>query len=77
MADPKPTIRHVFCFMEGALTVVLGDGYAGKGDGWFTFDEDVIEWHPHDEKSGNYLLAKVAKAELLEMRDFLNKRFPP
>lgn len=79
MSDPQTTIHprktHVFCFVDGTLSV-LGDGYVGKGDGWFTFDEEVIDWQPHDEKSGNYLTAKIPHSELLALRDFLNNHFP-
>jgi hypothetical protein len=71
-----PRRQHAFCFVDGTLTV-LGDGYHGKGDGWFTFDEDVIEWQPHDEKSGSYLVAKIPRSELIALRDFLNGHFPP
>lgn len=78
MSDSEPVIlkyRHSFSFVDGSLTV-LGDGYVGKGDGWFTFDEDTIELHPHDDRAGSYFMAKIPMSELIELRDFLNKRFP-
>lgn len=75
MSTAEPKRQHVFCFVDGQLTV-LGDGYVGKGDGWFSFDEDVVEWENHEEKSGIYCVAKIPESELIALRDFLNERFP-
>lgn len=81
MSDPLPPGTgwrrcHVFSFVDGKLTI-LGEGYAGKGDGYFAFDEDVTDWQPYDDRSGYYLVAKIPQSELLALRDFLNAQFPP
>ena len=68
----RPRKSYVFSFDGGNLTV-LGEGHPEQGSGWFTFDEDEVQWRPHDEKDGCYLLANLPKSELIELRDFLNK----
>lgn len=67
--------RYVFGFVNGNLSVD-GEGCANEGDGWFTFEEDNVDWHQYDEKSGTYLLVDVPRSELIELRDFLIQRFP-
>lgn len=79
MSEQQPEIKQsaVMC-VDGASLTVRRSGYGEHdGSGFFVFDEDDVEWQPHDEKAGCYLEVKLARSEMIELRDFLNREFPP
>lgn len=61
-------------FDGGTLTIRLSGYGEENGSGWFTFDEDDVEWQPHDERSGSYLVAKAARSEMIALRDWLDEQ---
>jgi hypothetical protein len=64
----------VLCFDGGTLTINR-DGFGDdNGRGYFAFDEDNVEWVPHDERAGCYLQFALAPSEMAELRDWLNKQ---
>lgn len=62
---------HTLSFCEGALSVESENGIRKRA--YFVFDENEIEWQPHDEKSGNYLVGRIDLDELRELRNFLTR----
>lgn len=61
-------------FEGGMLTINLS-GFGDKnGSGCFVFDEEDVQWHPHDEKSGCYLAVDIPRSEMVELRDWLTKQ---
>jgi hypothetical protein len=58
-------------FDGGTLIVHLCGHGAEAGSGRFIFDEANVDWKPHDEKSGCYLEVKVARSEIIELRNWL------
>ena len=66
-----------FQFVPGVL-IVRKEGYGSRnGSGYLTFNEDDIDIHPHDESAGNYIWVLLEESELIALRDFLTKEFPP
>jgi hypothetical protein len=64
--------------VDGASLTVRRSGYGHEnGSGYFVFDENDVQWQPHDEREGHYLEVKLARSEMIELRDFLNREFPP
>lgn len=63
----------VFSFEGGSLEVKLSGFDAENGNACFIFDEDDVQWHAHDERSGCYLEVKIPHQEITEMRDWLIK----
>jgi hypothetical protein len=64
--------------VDGATLTVRRSGYCQEnGSGYFVLDENDVDWKPHDERDGHYLEVKLAPSEMIELRDFLNREFPP
>jgi hypothetical protein len=63
-------------FMGGALVVNVSGFGIKDGFGRFQFEEAELESIPHEEKSGYFYEAPVAKSELIFLRDELLKIFP-
>ncbi len=75
-ASPKHTQTTHFIF-EGGHLAIRTDGHGdANGSGYFQFEEADMQWRQHEESSDMYLSIDVAKSELLELRDQLNKHFP-
>lgn len=73
---PEWKRTYNFCFEPGVLAV-HESGYADRdGSGYFQFDEDDVDFHPYDDKAGNFVQVGVDKSELIAMRDFLLDMFP-
>lgn len=68
---------EVFVFLDGSLTVKLS-GY-GEESGWgqFSFDSKQVEKVPYEERDGYAIVVDLPNSELRELRDFLNRLFPP
>ena len=58
-------------FDGGTISIRLSGYGDSNGDGFFTFDEDDAEQHPHSDKVGSYFTVKIAKSEMLEIRNWL------
>jgi len=66
----------VMC-VGGATLTIRRSGYAHEnGSGYFMLDENDVEWKPHNERDGLYLKVKLARSEMINLRDFLNREFP-
>lgn len=78
MADTSKTAKRGSVMeIDGASLHVRRSGYGDKdGSGYFVLDEDNVEWLPHDEREGSYLEVKLAKSEMIELRDFLLREYP-
>lgn len=72
------TVKRSFSFvLDKSVFIFREEGHgAADGSGFFTFDEADVEWHPHDEKEGHYLLVEICRDDLIELRDFLIARLP-
>lgn len=75
MTDQFKT-RKSIVFAGGALDVNVSGFGVKDGFGRFQFEEEEIEPIPHDEKSGCFYEAQIAKSELIFLRDELIKLFP-
>lgn len=66
-------ITRTMSFEGGAISVKLS-GYAPAevGSGFLTFRDDDLDY-----EEDNYRQARIAKSELIAIRDFLNAQFPP
>ena len=72
-----PLKRSSVMCLDGASLTVRQSGHLQDGSGYFIFDEDSVVWQPHDERNGHYLEVKLERSEMLALRDFLNREFPP
>ncbi|HTI81756.1 MAG TPA: hypothetical protein VL614_15010 [Acetobacteraceae bacterium] len=72
-----PKISAAYSFEHGSLTVRRSGYGAENGDGWFCFDADNLDWEPYEERSGQAAIVKVGRADLIELRNWLNQEFPP
>lgn len=62
-----PKTAFVLGFEPGILEV-YGKEYGDKaGYGCLIFDEDDIEWEPHDDRNGGFFRVKLDRSELLEI----------
>lgn len=67
----------VLSFEGGSLTIKRS-GYADKdGSGDFAFKDADLEYDFENEARGATRWINIAKSELVELRDFLNKELPP
>lgn len=48
-----------------------------NGSGYFSFAEDSVNLLFHDKMDGRYLKVDLARSEMIELRNFLNREFPP
>lgn len=69
----QPRKGAVLSFDGGSLHIHLSGPDAEAGSGYFVFDEHDVQWVAHDEKEGCYLEIKVARSEMIELRDWLTK----
>lgn len=66
-----------FCFVEGSLTIKR-QGYGERdGDGHFAFSDDDLQYEQDDCSSRVTRWIAINREDLIELRDFLNKEFPP
>jgi hypothetical protein len=63
----------VLSFEGGSLHIHQSGPRAEPGSGYFIFDENDVQWVAHDEKEGCYLEVKVARSEMIELRNWLNE----
>lgn len=69
--------QKVFMFVDGSLSIKV-DGYEWQnGWGQFSWDEVQVEMVPHEERSGCSMVVDITRTELIDLRDFLNRVFPP
>ncbi len=68
--------RANIIFAGGSLVVNMSGFGVKDGEGRFQFEEEEIDIVPHDERSGHFYEAPVAKSELIFLRDELLKIFP-
>jgi len=63
-----------FGFDDGGLTIKQ-QGYGdADGSGYFTFNEDVLDWK--NDEGREYAVIKIKNDELIFIRDHLNTLFP-
>lgn len=74
----QTTIKHgAVMEVDGTSLHVRRSGYGEHdGSGYFVFDENDVQWLPHDEREGSYLEVKLARSEMIELRDFLIREYP-
>ena len=79
MTTQDKTAAHgAIMVVDGASLHVRRSGYGEQdGSGYFVLDENDVEWRPHDEREGCYLEVRLAKSEMIELRDFLLREYPP
>ena len=79
MTDANQTAKHgSVMVVDGASLHVRRSGYGDQdGSGYFVLDENDVEWRPHDEREGCYLEVRLARSEMIELRDFLLREYPP
>lgn len=66
-----------FGFEGGGLDIKL-EGYGDQnGSGHFAFSEEELQWDEDQETGRVSRWVKVEKSELLEIRNLLNRLFPP
>ena len=57
---------------ENFVLRVKQSGYgAADGSAEIQIDEKDVDWHPHDDREGSYLLMKIDRSELIDLRDWL------
>lgn len=62
---------HIFGFTPGELMI------RSDGSGCLAFDEEDIDWDRAEDRRGNIVKVELPASELIAIRDFLNKQFPP
>jgi len=67
---------EAFCFHDGSLTVKTTGYGEADGSGYIAFNDEALDYEPHEEDSGTTRFQNVAKDDLVAMRDFLNRVFP-
>jgi hypothetical protein len=66
-----------FGFEPGTLCIYRSGHGDKDGAGHIAFNEDKIQWEAHEDDAGHTVWVPIARSELLAIRDFLNKEFPP
>src|SRR6202030_1276922 len=67
---------EAFCFHDGSLTVKTTGYGEADGSGYIAFNDEALDYEPHEEDSGTTRFQNVSKDDLVALRDFLNRVFP-
>jgi hypothetical protein len=67
---------EAFCFHDGSLTVKMTGYDDADGSGYIAFNDEALDYEPHEEDSGTTRFQNVSKDDLVALRDFLNRVFP-
>lgn len=74
LREGPPRRSAVLSFEGGEVSINLSGFGAKNGCGRFIFDEKAVEWQPHDEREGCYLEVKLARSEMVEIRDWITRQ---
>lgn len=67
---------EAFCFHDGSLMVKISGHGDSDGSGFIAFDDNALEYEPHEDNSGTTRFQNIPKSEMVALRDFLNRVLP-